>query len=263
MDLSKLIYGFVKVVKWNCQSFSMYFPPLAKQNQAEVWPRFYSLLKPLPWTKSFEKLKYSIPWVRFAFGNVYMNSFTFCILQVLGRWRWLVKWSLDPSNSRQVGFFSAGKKNVGRRRNMLYFSVITWIFCRYFSESGKGPSSFRGSIMNSWVRKRNVAQAAPVLLVADALLTLLTVQVASIEVSKFFHEVTFFAAIVLQQFFFADGSTLQYWLPVLHAAGGQTNRCQTQCSFRWWLSCLMNIFNCQNHYQYQQHHHLRRHNNSA
>ena len=54
--------------------------------------------------------------------------------------------------------------------------------------------------MNSWVRIRNVVQAAPLLLVADALLTLLTVQVASIEVSKFLHEVPFFATIVLQQF---------------------------------------------------------------
>ena len=64
--------------------------------------------------------------------------------------------------------------------------------------------------MNSRVRIRNVEQAAPLLLVADALLTLLTVQVASIEVSKFIYEVSIFAAIVLQHFFFADGSTLQY-----------------------------------------------------
>ena len=36
MDLSKLILGFVKVDTWICLSCSMYFSPLAKQNQAEV-----------------------------------------------------------------------------------------------------------------------------------------------------------------------------------------------------------------------------------
>ena len=141
------------------------------------------------------------------------------------------------------GIFPCRQKNVPRRRNTLYFLVLlessvdilvwksaisVWGTKSDFSVRGNGPSSFLGSIMNSWARIRNVAQAAPLLLVADALLTLLTVQVASLEVSKFLHEVSFFATIVLQQFFFADGSTLQYWLPVLHAAGGQTNRCQTQ-----------------------------------
>ena len=44
LDLSKLLYmyfselilGFVKVDAWICLSCSMYFSPLAKQNQAEV-----------------------------------------------------------------------------------------------------------------------------------------------------------------------------------------------------------------------------------
>ena len=42
--LSKLIHEFVKVVTWICQSCSMYFFSFAKQNQAEVWPRFQSLM---------------------------------------------------------------------------------------------------------------------------------------------------------------------------------------------------------------------------
>ena len=35
----------------------MYFVPLSKQNQAEVWPRFQSLLKLLLWTKGVEWVK--------------------------------------------------------------------------------------------------------------------------------------------------------------------------------------------------------------
>ena len=44
MDFSNLLHGLVKVVKvviWICQIYSMYlFLPFAKQDQAEVWPRF-------------------------------------------------------------------------------------------------------------------------------------------------------------------------------------------------------------------------------
>ena len=38
MDLSKFINGFHQVVTWICQnqSWSLYFSPFAKQNQAEV-----------------------------------------------------------------------------------------------------------------------------------------------------------------------------------------------------------------------------------
>ena len=57
MDSLKLLLGFVKVVTWICQSCSMYFLPFAKQNQAEVWPRFQSLLKLLLWTKGVKWIK--------------------------------------------------------------------------------------------------------------------------------------------------------------------------------------------------------------
>ena len=55
-----------------CESCSMFFSPFAKENQAEVWPRFQSLLI---WSFCFElkvlnESKYSVPWVRCAFGNV-------------------------------------------------------------------------------------------------------------------------------------------------------------------------------------------------
>ena len=40
---------FMKVV--------LYFSPFARQNQAEVWPWFQSLLKLLLWTKGVEWLK--------------------------------------------------------------------------------------------------------------------------------------------------------------------------------------------------------------
>ena len=42
---------------WIRRSCSMYFSPFAKQNQAEVWPRFQSLLKLLLWTKGVEWVK--------------------------------------------------------------------------------------------------------------------------------------------------------------------------------------------------------------
>ena len=43
MDLSRLLHGFVKVLTLDF----MYFLPLVKQNQAEVWPRFQSMFKVL------------------------------------------------------------------------------------------------------------------------------------------------------------------------------------------------------------------------
>ena len=49
--MSKLLYGFVKVAAWICQSCFMYFLPLAKQDQAEFWQRLQSFLKLLLWTK--------------------------------------------------------------------------------------------------------------------------------------------------------------------------------------------------------------------
>ena len=59
MDLSKLLHGFVKV---------------AKQNQAEVWPRFRRLMKLLCFElKVLNGSKYSMPWVRCAFGNVFFS----------------------------------------------------------------------------------------------------------------------------------------------------------------------------------------------
>ena len=50
MDMSKLLHGFVKVVL--CIS-----RPFAKQNQAEVWPRFQNLLRLLIWNKIVEWVK--------------------------------------------------------------------------------------------------------------------------------------------------------------------------------------------------------------
>ena len=56
-QMSHSVPGFVRVDSWICQSCSMYFSPFAKQNQAEVWPRFKSLLKFLLWTKCVEWFK--------------------------------------------------------------------------------------------------------------------------------------------------------------------------------------------------------------
>ena len=57
LDLSKWLHGFVKVVMWICPSCSTYFLTFVKQDQAEVWPRFQSLLKLLLWTKGIEWVK--------------------------------------------------------------------------------------------------------------------------------------------------------------------------------------------------------------
>ena len=48
---------FVKVGPWICQKLFYVFWPFAKQNQAEFWPRFQRLLKPLLWTKGVEWVK--------------------------------------------------------------------------------------------------------------------------------------------------------------------------------------------------------------
>ena len=52
-----LLCAFVKVVMWICQSCSFYFSPFAKQNQAEVWPSFQSLLKLLLLIRGVEWVK--------------------------------------------------------------------------------------------------------------------------------------------------------------------------------------------------------------
>ena len=64
MNFSKLLHGFAKVVSWIfkvvtwlCKSCSQYFLVFAEQIQCEVWSRFQSLLKLLPWTKGVEWVK--------------------------------------------------------------------------------------------------------------------------------------------------------------------------------------------------------------
>ena len=63
MDLPKLLHVFFKVVVWISQSCSMFLSPFVKQNQADVCPKFQSLLNLLLW-------KYSLPRVCCTFGNV-------------------------------------------------------------------------------------------------------------------------------------------------------------------------------------------------
>ena len=57
MDFSKLIHEFVRVAPWICKRCSIYFSPFAKQNKAEVWPRFQCLLKLLLSTNGVEWVK--------------------------------------------------------------------------------------------------------------------------------------------------------------------------------------------------------------
>ena len=127
----------------------------------------------------------------------------FYILYFAGAWAMALAGQLELGSCKfsAGGIFQCRQKKCSTEKNMLYFSVITWIVCRYFGLEKcnfcfwkwKRPQVFPGV---NYEIVSHVSQAAPVLLVADALLTLLTVQVASIEVSKFLHEVPFFAAIV-------------------------------------------------------------------
>ena len=74
---SKLIHGFVKVV-------TSTFSPFATQNQAEVWPRFQRHWSFCIEIKLLNESKYSMPWVRCAFGNV-------CIFVLMHLWYSIVE----------------------------------------------------------------------------------------------------------------------------------------------------------------------------
>ena len=96
---SKLLHGFVKVVKWiwqNCIAelspnhttsggvlfsagvlyCSIYFSPLARQNQADAWPRFQYLVNLLPWTTAVE-------WVKALLGPVVPVPMFFIYLRIM------------------------------------------------------------------------------------------------------------------------------------------------------------------------------------
>ena len=62
IDFSELLHGFIKVATWICLCFytdssKLFYVFLAKQSQAEVWPRFQSFLKLLLWFKGVERVK--------------------------------------------------------------------------------------------------------------------------------------------------------------------------------------------------------------
>ena len=90
VDLSKLLHGSVKV----------------------CWPRFQSLLKLLLWTKKklLNKSKYSMPWVRCAFGHVYLYQSMICSvvspLPILNS-RMLLPWSDYCSRTKSKNPFRA------------------------------------------------------------------------------------------------------------------------------------------------------------
>ena len=77
-----------------CQSWSMYFSPFAKQNQAEVWPIFQSLLKLLLWNKVVKWVKLLNALGRCAFGNI----LPLCVSSAVGCLWW--------SSSSSLSFWS-------------------------------------------------------------------------------------------------------------------------------------------------------------
>ena len=71
IDLSKLLHGFVKIVTWIWRSFSMF--PRLLPNKTKVmldqdfkacWSFYFEI-------KLLNESKYSMSWVRCAFGNVF------------------------------------------------------------------------------------------------------------------------------------------------------------------------------------------------
>ena len=69
VNVSKLPLGFVKVVKWICQSCCMYFSPFAKhkfdRDFKACWSFYFNL-------KFLNEWKYSMSWVRCALGNIFI-----------------------------------------------------------------------------------------------------------------------------------------------------------------------------------------------
>ena len=130
--------------------------------------------------------------------------------KVLGRWRWLAKWSSDPSNSRQVKpFLSNYTLNIFGWKT----SILELKQCRPIS---------RSTVSRFWNVFPNApsSQAAPVLLVADALLTLLTVQVEkSTTMPSIVINFPLCGHFTLCTYYFPDSAPLQHRFPVLHAAG--------------------------------------------
>ena len=70
MDLSKLIHGFLQVFTWICQSCSMHFCPLPNKTKLKLDQNFKACWSFCFEVKVLNETKYSMPWVRCAFGNV-------------------------------------------------------------------------------------------------------------------------------------------------------------------------------------------------
>ena len=87
MDLSKLLFGFVKVVTWICL-WKLFCISCPLPDQAEVWPWFQSLLKLLLWTKGVEWLKVlNAQWGIETMYDIYELSVKYIKLQSKFWWR--------------------------------------------------------------------------------------------------------------------------------------------------------------------------------
>ena len=95
MDLSKLLHGFALVVTRICLSCFMYFSPFAKQNQAEVWPRFQSLLKLPLWTKGVESIQ-CLPLCLWQYSKLNLQDFYGFWINTNGSNTWYDKSSPKP-----------------------------------------------------------------------------------------------------------------------------------------------------------------------
>ena len=97
----------LSLICYNCYIdlyLCLYFSPFAKQNQAEVWPRFQSLLKLLIWTKDVECVK---------------------VLDSLGPsclWQWLRDHSLSKSANCKI--WKSSQNGLLHRCSVLLWEVL-------------------------------------------------------------------------------------------------------------------------------------------
>ena len=103
INLSNLLLGFVDIVTWICQSCFMYLSPLAKSNQAEVWPwfqcfwGFYFELKLLIGSRTHNALGRLCLW-QCLFAYFFKIAFL-CMCFCIGNIEALVFWHKEHQNN--------------------------------------------------------------------------------------------------------------------------------------------------------------------
>ena len=117
-----MMQGFLSVVAWICQSSPMYFSPFAKQSQAELWPRFQSLLKLLLWIEGVEWAKV----LNDALGSVVpLVGCLYFVLSLVVYWvSWYCAvWRLPWNKSGAIKWVGVGFCDAGNIAGSMLASV--------------------------------------------------------------------------------------------------------------------------------------------